>query len=267
MKLEKFYNGKVVLITGGSSGIGKELARQCLIMGAHVIITGRNQERLDLAKRDLGGLGDLTAVVCDVTNYQLNLDLIHKIRLAYEGLDVLITNAGLSAYGDAMYSHPKVLKEVIDVNIYGSLFPAMAAFADLLPMGGSVLFVSSIAGFQGLPGYSAYSMSKMALTALAQSMNAELKKTRLFVGIAYVGFTENEKSKRTLSPEGVKMEVPPRPELFTSTREETARRILKQIKNRKFSDTHSVLGKLTRLSTRLFPELVRRIMKMNYKAK
>ncbi len=253
------------MITGGSSGIGKELARQCLEMGAIVIVTGRNAERISEVKKELGALGEFFAVISDSVNYQGNVDLMDMINRAYGGLDVLITNAGLSAYGEVAQSHPKVLKEIIDVNIYGSLFPAMAAFPMLLKKGGALLFVSSIAGFQGLPGYSAYSMSKMSLKALAQSMNAEVKNTKVFVGIAYVGFTENEKSKRTLSPDGVWMEVPARPELFTSTREQTAKKLLIQVMKRKHSVIHSFLGKTTHTLVRLFPSLIRWVMKKNYK--
>lgn len=264
----QFYKDKVVLITGSSMGIGKEIARQILDYGGKVVITGRNKDRLAKVSQEFEkSTQNILIHVSDASNYEDNLLLVKKIINRFGKLDVLITNAAISCYGEVGKVNPEVVRQVINTNIYGSLFPVMALLEELKKTRGSVLFISSVAGFYGVPGYSAYSLSKMSLKALSDSLKIELKKSGVFVGITYVGFTENEENKVTLSPTG-KMESPPMsPKLHTSTRAKTARRITLQIMNKKHSDTHSVLGIFTREMSRFFPFILGYFLSGNYHKK
>lgn len=197
MKSSEFYKNKVVLITGASMGIGKDLALQVLNYGGKVVITGRNEERLLAFQSELKAhLQNLLIHAGDVANYDLNVHLIEKIILRFGRLDVLINNAGMSNnFAELEIINNKVVDEIIDTNVKGALFLCMAAIPELKKTKGSIIFVSSIAAFRGLPAYSLYSLSKMALTALAQSIRIENKQAGVFVGIAYVGFTKTRQKR------------------------------------------------------------------------
>lgn len=262
-----FYKNKVVLITGSSMGIGKEIALQVLQQGGKVILTGRNAERLEAAKNDFSNWKE--NVLCfqgDVSNHKSNIELVEKTIEKFGRLDVLINNAGLSCFGAVDQMDADVAKQIIDTNIYGSLYPVMAALPELKKSKGTILFISSIAGFHGLPGYSAYSLSKMSLKALAQSLSVELKSSGVSVCISYVGFTENESDKKTLAPNGDLVKVPSRNKQLTVTRTSTANKILTQIENKKYSQTHSLVGGVTDVMSRMFPYLTTTLLSFNYKA-
>lgn len=255
MKSPEFYKNKVVLITGASMGIGKDLALQVLNYGGKVTITGRNEARLLAVQNEFQEHSEnLLIHTGNVANYEDVVNLIVKIILRFGRLDVLINNAGMSTdFGELEIINNKVVDEIIDTNVKGALFTSMAAIPEIKKTKGSIIFVSSIAAFRGLPGYSLYSLSKMALTALAQSIRIENKKTGVFVGIAYVGFTENETGKRTLSHEGKLEKVTARNKLVTRPRSLTAKILLNQIANRRPRVIHSIIGKLTFLLCKYFP--------------
>ncbi len=246
MNSSEFYRNKVVLITGASMGIGKDLASQVLQYGGKVTITGRNEQRLLAAQEEFQAYSEKLLIhKGNVANYENVVGLIEKIILHFGRLDVLINNAGMSTdFGELETITDKVVDEIIDTNVKGALFPTMAAIPKLIETKGSVIFISSAAAFQGVPAYSLYSLSKMALTALAQSLRIENRKTGVFVGIAYVGFTENDAGKRTLSHDGKLEKVPVRNKLITRPRSLTAKIILNQIANRRPRVYHSIFGKL-----------------------
>ncbi len=268
MKTSHYFKDKVVLVTGSTMGIGKELAFQLLTHGSKVVITGRNIKRLENIELEFANWKENILVLqSDVCRYTSNEEVVNKILQKFGGLDILITNAGLSCYGTLQDLQHFVAKEIIDTNIYGSLFPVKAALVELKKSKGSVLFVSSIAGLYGLPGYSAYSLSKMALTALAQSLSIELCNSGIYVGIAFVGFTENDTDKRTMTPDGEWQPVPIRPKLLTASKTSTAKKLLQQIKKKQFSITHSLLGNCGKMLIRLFPGLVTSIFRRNFERK
>jgi short-subunit dehydrogenase len=235
-----------VLITGASMGLGKELALQILQFGGKVTITGRNEARLIAVQEEFDEYSEKLLIHAgDVGNYENVVELIGKITLRFDRLDVLINNAGISTdFGELEIITDKVVHEIIDTNVKGALFPSMAAIPKLKETKGSILFISSIASFRGIPAYSLYSLSKMALTGLVQSLRIENKKAGLFVGIAYVGFTENESGKRALSPDGKLNKIPVRNRFLTRPRSLTAQIILSQISNRRPRIIHSIFGKL-----------------------
>jgi short-subunit dehydrogenase len=265
MSVANFYKNKVVIITGSSMGIGKELAKQILLWGGKVVINGRNEERLRIVKDEFFEFQNSVIIhTADVTDYESNQELIRKTISCFGKLDILINNAGLSCFGEVSGIKPNVAKQIIDTNIYGSLYPTMSALPELQKTKGSILFISSIAGFYGLPGYSSYSLSKMSLKALAQSIRIELKSKKVFVGISHIGFTENEDEKRTLNAEGQLVNVPKRPKLVTASRKQTALKILRQIKRKKHNQVHSFTGNIAYKINLFFPSLVETIFQINF---
>lgn len=265
MDLARYYTNKVVLITGGSQGIGKELAKQILGYKGKVVITARNAEMLALVKNEFAPFeNSLLVHAGDVTNYQDNIELLNKTITRFGRLDVLITNAGISAYGEVEFMKPEVAAQVIDTNIYGTLFPIMAAIPELKKSQGSILMVSSVAGFSGIPGNSAYSLSKMSLIALAQSLRIELDRYRIFVGIAFPGFTKNDPNKKTMSPLGNLEKVPERPKNLTISREKMASYLLAQIMNKKHYKVFTSFGNITHFMSKYLPSILHSILKKNH---
>ena len=266
MKASEFYKNKVVLITGASMGVGKDLAFQVLNYGGKVTITGRNEARLLAVQREFQEHSEnLLIHAGDISNYGNVVDLIEKVIIRFGKLDVLINNAGMSNnFAELEITNHEVVDEIINTNIKGGIFPSMVALPELKKTKGSIIFVSSIAAFRGLPGYSLYSLSKMALTTLAQSLRVENKKAGVSVGIAYVGFTENETEKRTLSHDGKLQKVPARNKMLTRPRSVTSKILLNQIVRRKSRVIHSVIGKLTYVLCKYTPVIANKMYERIY---
>ncbi len=254
---------KVFVITGSTQGIGRELGRQVLLRGGKVVFNSRSENK-KLLISELGNIDNTLFVASDVTKSNEASELISKSIDKFGRIDVLVTNAGMSSFGELSESSPSVIQDIINSNIIGTLLPTHFSIPHLIKSNGKVLFISSLAAFHGLPNYSLYSCSKMALTGVQQSLSKELK-SKVFVGIAYVGFTKNDDSKKTYAPDGTLESVPSRDKFNVVTQEETALLLLKQIVDCKKSVVHSPIGKLTSFMSRLFPSLVHRLISNNYK--
>lgn len=266
MSLASYYKDKVVIITGASMGIGKELANQCSEFGAKLVITGRTLSKLEQVQSDLNiHEDDILLHAGDVIDVESNNQMVSNALTKFGRIDVIINNAGLSAFGSLDSIQLDVYKKVIDTNLYGSIIPTKACLDALKASKGSVLFVSSIAGLTGLPDYSAYSVSKMALRSLSHALRIEMHKHDVFVGICYVGFTENETQKQTYTPEGELVQVPERPKILTSPRSKTAKKMLKQIARKRYSVNQSFLGKIVMFLSKVFPATTAYIMRSKYK--
>jgi NAD(P)-dependent dehydrogenase (short-subunit alcohol dehydrogenase family) len=258
-------NGKVAIITGSSMGIGKAIAIALAKRKVKVVLNGRNNERLDNAADELRALGfDALAVRGDVGVYKDCEALVAQTIQEYGTIDILVNNAGLAMEGSIDKTLPEVFEKVFHTNILGVLFPTKAALPYLKKSKGNIVFTGSIAGFMGLPDYSAYSASKMALTALVQSLKIELAETGVHVGINYVGFAENDENKTYLNYHGELEKVPIREQFKRMPLEEIAARFVKGIQYRKYKQTFSFVGKLTSFLHRYFPALFERIMLRNY---
>jgi len=249
-------NGKVAIITGSSKGIGKAIAKALAKKKVKIVLNGRNQERLEDTAKELRALGyDVLTVQGDVGIYKNCKKLIEQTIKEYGAIDILINNAGLSMEGTIDKTLPEVFEKVFHTNILGVLFPTKAALSYLKESKGSIVFTGSIAGYMGLPGYSAYSASKMALTAFAQSLKIELAGTGVHVGINYVGFAENDDNKTYLNYHGEIEKVPIRKQFKRMPLEVIAAHFVRGIENRKYKQTLSFIGKLTNILHRYFPAL------------
>ena len=268
MGLKEFYKDKVVLVTGSSMGLGKEIARQVLINGGQVVITSRDIHKLNDVEKEFDVWADRIFIKsCDVTNFETVKKVVELTIKRFGRLDVLINNAGISGFGEVELLKPGVARQIVEVNILGSLFPVTVSIPELKKTKGSVLFISSVAGLHGIPGYSLYSLSKMALKGLSQSLSFELKHDGIFVGITFPCFIENESNKLVLNASGGWEKVSIRPKLFTHSRRETAIKILNQIMNKRKSETHSGIGKFTHFLSLYFPSVLRYFLYNSYRKK
>jgi short-subunit dehydrogenase len=262
---ESFFHNKVCLITGSTQGIGKELAKLVLEQGGKVCMNGRSQEKETALSELLHGYTDKAIyVAADITKKEDVEMLVSKTISHFGKLDILIANAGLSSFGSFEQTPLEVLEKVVDINLYGTMYCAHYAIPELKKSHGSILLISSVAAFHGIPDYAPYSASKMALTAFAQSLRKELFTSKVFVGIAYVGFTENDKEKRAFDTAGELQKIQDRNRFKPATRAQTATKIMRQLEHQKPVVVHSPLGKLAFYVSRLFPAISHRVFLKNY---
>ncbi|MCF8224284.1 MAG: SDR family NAD(P)-dependent oxidoreductase [Bacteroidales bacterium] len=256
------FTGRVVFITGSSKGIGKMTAIEMLKQGARVVINGRNESVLNGTTEELNVFrGEVMKFAGDVSDASTFGKALDAIKGRFGRLDILILNAGLSAFGAVERTSDEALMNVMKVNTFGPFTGARLAIPLIRESKGSIVLISSLAGLHGVPHSSVYSMSKMALTALAQSLKAELAGEGIHIGIIYIGFTKNDAAKTTVGPDGKLRPLQERPGWVQQSPEKVAKSILKHIRRRRFATTLSSLGMLMAFLTRYFPRLSRLIMR------
>jgi NAD(P)-dependent dehydrogenase (short-subunit alcohol dehydrogenase family) len=175
---------KTALITGGNSGIGLETARLFVAEGARVIITGRNQERLDAAAKELGP--NALAVVADATDIAATEAAIKKGVAKFGKLDIVFANAGIPGATPVGGSQLEVFEQVLRTNITAVFFTVQAAVAQMND-GGSIVLNGSVISVLGNPGYAAYAASKAGVRAMARVMASELSPRNIRVNVVAPG--------------------------------------------------------------------------------
>ncbi len=261
-------NNKVVIITGASSGIGLACAYEFAKQGAMLSLAARNIDKLVEIQKEIQAQGGKVLVVqTDVTNELDCKTLIEKTFVEYGRIDVLINNAGISMRALFKDADLSVIKQLMDVNFWGTVYCTKYALPHLLSTRGTVAGVSSIAGFVGLPGRTGYSASKFAMHGFLEALRTENIKTGLHVLIAAPGFTASNIRKTALLADGTTQGGTPRQEDKMMTAEEVASHIYKAIEKRKRTLILTfVEGKLTVFLKKLFPALLDR-MAYNHMAK
>lgn len=182
---------KTVIITGASSGIGKACAEEFARKGANLVLAARQYVTLCQLTRELEERYQIKAVAvqCDVSKESDCEYLIQQAILTFNRIDVLVNNAGISMRALFKDLDLLVLRNLMDVNFWGAVYCTKYALPKLLESKGSVVGVSSIAGYRGLPGRTGYSASKFALNGFLEALRVENLKTGLHVMIASPGFT------------------------------------------------------------------------------
>jgi NAD(P)-dependent dehydrogenase (short-subunit alcohol dehydrogenase family) len=250
------WAGQVAIITGSESGIGRETARALCAQGAAVVLNGRNAQRLEETRQQLAAAGYAVASSqADVTLYADCERLIATAITSFGRLDVLVTNASISMRAYFADMHPDVFRQVLDSNVYGSVYPLKAALPHLVAARGSVTFISSISALNGMPSGSAYCAGKAALANLAHTLRLELAPTGVHFGIVHIGFTQNDPDKRVLDAAGRPVPIAHRPPRWQKTQAEVAAIILKHIRRRRQRTVISALGRLIVLVHSYFPRL------------
>jgi NAD(P)-dependent dehydrogenase (short-subunit alcohol dehydrogenase family) len=165
-------DGRVALVTGGSSGIGLAAAKEFVSEGAYVFVTGRRQTELDTAVEDIAK--NATGVQGDVANLE-DLDrLFARIKQEKGKLDIVFANAGVARYSPLGEITPELYDSIFNVNVRGLLFCVQKALP-LIPKGGSIILNASIVGSKGLPANSVYAATKAAVRSFARTWTTDLK--------------------------------------------------------------------------------------------
>lgn len=176
----KNLDGRNVVVTGGSYGIGLEICRSFACRGANVFIIARNPERLSTAVEEIGRVAPpgrrVSGYPCDVSDRAAITRCIEEIARAQQGIDVLVNNAGTVVAGYFEDLSMQDFEAQVKTNFLGTVYATRAALPHLLSREESALVItSSLAGIKGVFGYSAYSPGKFALTGFAEVLRAELK--------------------------------------------------------------------------------------------
>ena len=199
-----------VLITGATSGLGREMAVQLARRGARVALTGRREDKLKEAAgavRDAGGQTlELLGVVDDPAAVRRHYA---QIKAAWGGLDWAILNAGISEACYARQFKAETVRKTFATNVLGAAYWLEAVIPDMILAGaGRIAGVASLAGYRGLPGHGAYSASKAALIALLESARVDLRGTGVSVTTICPGFVKSELTARNRYPMPFLMETP-----------------------------------------------------------
>ncbi len=262
---------KVVIITGASSGIGLAAAKAFAAKGDCVVLAARNiaklkstvavLENLHGAEVKIGGkrVPRFLAVETDVVKEEDCKNLVARTAEVYSRIDVLINNAGISMRAMFKDLDLSVIKNLMDVNFWGTVYCTKYALPYLLETKGSVVGVISIAGFKGLPARTGYSSSKFAIYGFLDTLRVEHLHDGLHVMIFAPGFTASNIRFTALTADGSAQGETPRDEGKMMSAEAVAERLVKGVYKRKAQIVLTPIGKLTVWLNKFFPRLVDRL--------
>ena len=251
------FKGKVVIITGASSGIGKACAVEFAKRGANLVLAARQYVTLCEITAELEKNHNIKAlaVQADVSKQEDCEQLIKQAVATFGQIDILINNAGLSMRALFQEVDLMVLKNLMDVNFWGTVYCSKYALSEILKTKGSIIGVSSIAGYRGLPGRTGYSASKFAMNGFMESLRTELLKTGVHVMVACPGFTTSNIRVAALAEDGQSHGETSMDEGKMMTAEEVAKIMADGIVNRKRTLVIGGQGKLTVWLNKLLPAL------------
>lgn len=250
---------KVAMVSGASSGIGKALSLEFLKLGYRVSLAARRDYLIAEFLRENLSESEIESrcliVKTDVSREEDCKRWVEQTVGKFGRIDILVNNAGISMRG--LFSECKldVLRRLMDVNFWGTTYCSHYAIEYLLQSKGSLVGISSIAGYQSLPGRAAYSASKAAIQGLLKTIRIENRKKGLHVLIACPGFTASNIRAVALDKDGNPQGETPRDEGKMMTAEKVARLIIKGIAHRKRSLILTPLGKITVWVGKFWPQL------------
>ncbi|QQS50835.1 MAG: SDR family oxidoreductase [Bacteroidota bacterium] len=251
------FKDKVVIITGASSGIGLACARAFSQAGAKVVLAARSHEKLQEVSAELSCNGQsCLAIKTDVTVEDDCMNMVEKTLEKFGKIDILINNAGISMRALFEEVEMDVLRKVMDVNFWGTVYCTKYALPHIVQTKGSIVGISSIAGFHGLPGRTAYSASKAAMHGFLESVRIENLKAGIQVLILAAGFTASNIRKSALDAHGNPQGETPRPEERLTPPEKVAENVMRSIRKRKRNRIMTTEGQLMVFLQRIIPRLV-----------
>jgi short-subunit dehydrogenase len=204
-------NAQVAVVTGASSGLGAELARQLAARGVAVGLTARRVEALEALAGEIRSRGGTAAVApADAADPSATRLAVRTLAEAHGPIDLLIANAGVALPSPGGRFSAESLDGMVRVNLIGAAYAIDAALPAMLERGrGQIVGISSLAAYRGLPGSVGYSASKAGLTALLEGLRAELRPRGIAVTAVHPGFVRTAMTAGSADPQPFLMDVEP----------------------------------------------------------
>jgi short-subunit dehydrogenase len=249
-----YFKNKVVVVTGGTEGIGKALVTALIERGAKVATCGRNHDKLYRLQTEFPA-ADLHTMVTDVSSENDCRRFMETTIKVFGGIDILINNAGVSMRALLKETDVDVIRKVMDINFYGTVYSTKYALESIIARKGTIVGVSSIAGYRGLPGRSGYSASKFAVQGWLEAIKTELMADGVHVMWVCPGFTTSNIRNAALNKDGTSHGETPMDENKMMSAAECAGHILKAIRKKKRTLVLTFTGKRTVFMQKFFPKL------------
>lgn len=254
------FKDKIVVVTGGSEGIGKALVDAFLHEGAKVATCGRNYDKLYQLQSTYSAR-PLMIHAADVSKEADCRKFIDEVINTFGTIDILINNAGISMRSLVSEVELDTIRKVMDINFWGTVYCTMFALPHITKNKGTVVGVSSIAGYRGLPGRSGYSASKFAVNGWLEALRTELLDSGTNVMWVCPGFTTSNIRNVALNKDGKSQGESPMDEGKMMSAEECAQHILNAIGKRKRNLVLTFTGKRTVFMNRFFPSLADKLVR------
>ncbi|MFT4062956.1 MAG: SDR family oxidoreductase [Edaphocola sp.] len=251
--MQIFGTDKVIVVTGASSGIGLALALQALEGGSKVAVCGRDNAKLEAAFSSVNNKEKLLLHVADVASEADCSRFVTAVLAKWGRMDTLVCNAGMSMRALFETVDLKVLKQLMDVNFWGTVHMAKHALPALKKNKGTIIGISSIAGYRGLPGRTGYSSSKFAMQGFLESLRTELLHAGVHVMWAAPGFTASNIRNTALNAGGQAQKETPLAEDKLMSAETCAALIWRAAEKRKRTVVMTLQGKATVWLNKLLP--------------
>jgi len=258
--MSAYFKDKVVVVTGGTDGIGKALVDELLSMNARVATCGRNHDKLYSLQSEYPS-AHLHTMVADVSSENDCRRFLETTMKIFGGVDIIINNAGISMRALLKDASTDVIKKVMEINFFGMVYCTKYALDSIIERKGTIVGVSSIAGYRGLPGRSGYSASKFAMRGWLESIKTELMDSGVHVMWVCPGFTTSNIRNAALNKDGESQGESPLDENKMMTADECARHILRAIKNKRRTLVLTFQGKQTVFLNKFFPKIADRFVK------
>jgi len=255
--MSTYFKDKVVVVTGGTEGIGKALVNELIAAGAKVATCGRNHDKLYRLQSEHPS-APLHTMVADISSENDCRRFIETTIKVYGGIDILVNNAGISMRALFKETQVEVIKKVMDINFYGMVYCTKFALDSIIARKGTIVGVSSIAGYRGLPGRSGYSASKFAMQGWLEALKTEMMGEGVHVMWVCPGFTASNIRNAALDKNAQEHGNTPMDEGKMMTAEECATHILHAVEKRKRSLVLTFTGKRTVFMQKFFPKLADR---------
>jgi len=249
------FQNKTIIITGASSGIGKALAIACLEQGARVALCARNVEKLQEAFHSFDN-NNLLLQAADVSKEEDCSSFVDAVVRKWGTIDVLVNNAGISMRALFEDADLSVIRNLMDINFWGTVYMSKFALPQILRSKGIICGISSIAGYRGLPARTGYSSSKFAMQGFLEALRTELLHTGVHVMWVSPGFTASNIRNTALSASGAAQKETPLEEDKLMSAEECARRIIQAMQKRKRTLVMTFQGKMAVWLNKLIPAFV-----------
>ncbi len=220
----------VAIITGGSSGIGRETAFLFARRGVKIALAARREDKLQEVAQEITRLGSEALILpVDVSDQGQVESMVERVLQRFGHVDILVNNAGFGQFASIEETSTDEMREIFEVNFMGVFFATKAVLPHMRKQGsGHIINISSVAGKRGLPFMGAYCASKSAMNAISETLRIELTGTKIRVSLVYPVTTKTEFFEVVKNKTGKRFEPP---EMFTQSAQQVARAIVKCIEN------------------------------------